>query len=183
MTKKVKVESAMLAALALVAGAVWYYYRFPAGVAARAGALAVASYKPMSVENSKIHWERLREAQETEYKTAGRDIFSVVLPPIPAPAPFHAPEPGDKDYIPPPPPPPPPPPKFPLKYFGYGAVSEGVARRAFLTDGDAVFVVAEGDTVMGRYRIVKINHLSLEFEEIASGRRGTARLEDQGPAS
>jgi len=183
MTKKAKVERGMLAVLVLVAGAVWYYYRFPPRVSARVEALAVANYKPMGVENSKIHWERLSEAQETEYKTAGRDIFAVELPPIPAPAPFHLPEPGDKDYTPPPPPPPPPPPKLPLKFFGVGAEPEGVGRRAFLSDGEAVFVVAEGDTVLGRYRIVRINHLNLEFEEIGSGRRGTAALEDQGPGS
>ncbi len=182
MTKKGKIESGTLAALVLIAGAIWYYYRFPGGVSARAGALAMVDYKPMGVENSKIHWERLAEAQQTEYKNSERDIFSVVLPPIPAPAPFHPPEPGDKDYTPPPPPPPPPPPKFPLKYFGYGTVPEGLERRAFLTDGDAVYVVAEGDTVLGRYRIVRISHASLEFEEIASKRHGTATLEDQGPA-
>jgi len=45
-----------------------------------------------------------------------------------------------------------------------------------------VYVVAEGDTVLGRYRIVKINRVNLEFEELGSGRRGTTVLEDQGPA-
>jgi hypothetical protein len=184
MTKKSKIESGTLAVLVLIAGAVWYYHRYPGGMSARAGALAIIDYKPMGVENSKIHWERLTEAQQTEYKNSERDIFSVVLPPIPAPAPFHAPQPGDKDYTPPPPPPPPPappPPKLPLKYFGYGTVPEGEERRAFLTDGDAVYVVAEGDTVLGRYRVVKIGRVSLEFEEIGTKRRGTATLEDQGP--
>src|SRR5271167_204070 len=121
MTKKSKVESGLLTLLLLVAGAIWFFYRFPARVSARMGTLAAANYKPMGVENPKIHWERLSEAQQTEYKTTGRDIFAVVLPPIPAPQPFRAPEP----VAPPPPPPPPPPPKLPLKFFGCGAVSEG----------------------------------------------------------
>ena len=68
-----------------------------------------------------------------------------------------------------------------MKYFGEGKAQSGSGRRAFLTDGDAVYVVGEGDTVLGRYRIIRINHLSVEFEEIASGRHGTAKLEDEGP--
>ena len=181
MTRKTKVESGTLVVLVLVAGAVWLFYRLPANGSARTGALAATKYKPMGVENSTIHWGRLNEAQQTEYTTTGRDIFTVELPPIPAPQPFHTPEPGENDYVPPPPPPPPPPPKLSLKFFGSGTVPEGEGRRAFLTDGDAVFVVAEGDIVLGRYRIVRISHVSLEFEEIGSGRHGTAALEDQGP--
>jgi hypothetical protein len=181
MTRKVKVESGLLTGLLLMSGMLWFVYRFPTGVSARSANLAIGSYKPMGVENSEIHWERLSEAQREEYKTTRRDIFAVELPPIPVPEPFHAPEPGDQDYTPPPPPPPPPPPKLSLKFFGYGTVPEASGRRAFLADGENVYVVAEGDTVLGHYRIVKINHISLEFEEIASGRHGTAALEDPGP--
>ena len=57
------------------------------------------------------------------------------------------------------------------------------ARRAFLEDGDEVYIVNEGDTLMGRYKILKINNASLEFEEVGSGRRGQKMLEDQGPAA
>jgi hypothetical protein len=45
-----------------------------------------------------------------------------------------------------------------------------------------VFVVAEGDTVMGHYRITKITNASLDFEEIGSGRRASKALEDQDPS-
>src|SRR5215472_6687777 len=71
--------------------------------------------------------------------------------------------------------------QLPLKYYGFGQ-EPGAGRRAFLADGDAVYIVAEGDVVLGRYRIIKINNRSLEFEEIGSGRHGTARLEDPGTA-
>jgi len=56
-----------------------------------------------------------------------------------------------------------------------------VTRRAFLADGDDVYIVAEGDTLLGRYRIIKVNNSNLEFEEISSGRRNTVALsqEDQ----
>jgi|SRR5215472_992662 len=179
MKKKRNAEIAVLVTLTLAGALLWYYYIRPPAQAARAQTVA-ASYKPMRVENPQIHWERLEEAQNTEYKPSPRDIFSRDLPP-PPPKPVHVPGPGDNDYVAPPPPPPPPPPQLPLKYFGEGQAQAGAGRRAFLSDGDAVFVVAEGDIVLGRYRIVKINHTNLEFEEISSGRHGTARLEDQGP--
>jgi Tfp pilus assembly protein PilP len=82
----------------------------------------------------------------------------------------------------PPPPPPPPPPRLPLKYFGYGALESGPGRRAFLTDGDAVYIVAEGDTVLGRFRIIRITHSSLEFEELVTSRRGVTVLEEERSA-
>ena len=73
-----------------------------------------------------------------------------------------------------------------LKFFGYGTVPNGTARRAFFEDGDDVFIFSEGESVLGRYRILKINNTNLEFEELATGRRGTTPLmEDQagqGPA-
>jgi hypothetical protein len=177
--KKRNAEIAVLAMLILAGLSLWYYYGRPPAQAARVSTVA-ANYRPINVENLQIHWERLQETQNTVYKPSPRDIFSRELPP-PPPKPVHVPGPGDTGYIAPPPPPPPPPPQLPLKYFGEGKAQSGSGRCAFLTDGDAVHVVFEGDTVLGRYRILKINHLSLEFEEIGSGRHGTAKLEDEGP--
>jgi hypothetical protein len=71
--------------------------------------------------------------------------------------------------------------KLPLKFYGFGQAEPGAGRRAFLADGDAVYIVGEGDVVLARYRITKINNTTLEFEEISSGRHGTARLEDNDP--
>jgi hypothetical protein len=68
-----------------------------------------------------------------------------------------------------------------VKFFGYGAAPVGKARLAFFTDGDEVYIVSEGEILMGRYRILKIGNASLEFEEISTGRRGSAALEEQGP--
>jgi hypothetical protein len=81
-----------------------------------------------------------------------------------------------------PPPPPPPtraflPPN--LKYFGYGTVPNGTPRRAFFTDGEDEFIVSEGDTLLGRYRILKIGNSNVEFLEISSGLPGTTPLEEQ----
>jgi hypothetical protein len=85
-------------------------------------------------------------------------------------------------------PPPPPPPALPanLKFFGYGTIPNGTAKRAFLSDGDQIFIVGEGDTLLGKFRVLKIGNANLDFEEIASGRRGTTSLTDEpiaAPAS
>src|SRR2546423_4812632 len=48
------------------------------------------------------------------------------------------------------------------------------------TDGEEVYVVAEGELLLNRFRILKVGNANLEFEEVSSGRRGTALLEEQG---
>jgi hypothetical protein len=180
MSKKTSIQSGALAVLVLVAGTLWYRNGSSAGASdgqTRPG----ASYRPMSVENPQIHWERLTDLQEAEDKTTGRDIFNWQLPaPPPPPPPVHIAGPGDADYI-APPPPPPPPPQLPLKFFGIGTDSKGSSRRAFLTNGSEVFIVAEGETVLGHFRVIRITTVNLEFEEIGSGRRASKALEDQGP--
>jgi hypothetical protein len=178
MKKKARFEVMILVTLALAAGLIWFfdYYSPAAGTPA---AILAAGYTPLAVENSQIHWGRLEETKATEYKPGPRDIFNSSLPP-PPPVEVRIPKLGDNDYV-APVIPPPPPLQLPLKYFGYGTVESGTERRAFLTDSDTVFIVGEGDNILGRYRVIRITRTNLEFEEIATGRRGTASLEDQGP--
>jgi hypothetical protein len=181
MTRKTSIQSAALAVLLMVAAVLLYRNGNSAGASDR-DVKSGAGYKPMSVDNPQIHWDRLTESQEAEYKSTGRDIFNWQLPAPPPPPVVHIPQPGDADYI-APPVPPPPPPKLPLKYFGFGMDSKGTARRAFLTDGNEVFIVAEGDTVLGHFRVIKITNARLEFEEIGTGRRASKSLEDQTPGT
>ncbi len=63
-----------------------------------------------------------------------------------------------------------------MKFFGYGTMPNGTSRRAFLTDGDEVYIVGEGDTLLGKFRVMKIGNANLDFEEIASGRRGSTHF-------
>jgi hypothetical protein len=176
MKKKVSFEIGALVVLVLIAVIVFYFNGNTVARTAGATALA-ANYKPMGVENPQIHWDRLTATQETEYGTTGRDIFNWQLPPPPSAPATYVPAPIEDFKL-----PEPPPPKLALKYFGYGTVPNGSGRRAFLTDGDVVFVVAEGDTVLGRYRIIKITSVNLEFEEIGTGRRASNNIEDKEPA-
>lgn len=181
MNQKTSIQTGVLAVLVLIAAGLWYRTGNSAG-ASDSEVKPGAIYRPMSVENPRIHWDRLTDAQETKYQSTGRDIFNWQLPAPPPPPPVHIPQPGDADFV-VPVPPPPPPPKLPLKFFGIGTDSKGSVRRAFLTDGEEVFIVAEGEIVFGHFRVLRIKDTSLEFEEIGSGRRASKPLEEQAPGT
>ena len=70
-----------------------------------------------------------------------------------------------------------------MKFFGYGTVPNGTARVAFFSDGEEVYVVREGELLLKRFRILRIGNANLEYEELSSGLRGTANLEEQAAPS
>ena len=181
---KKKKQLAVLAVLLLILVVVGYFY-FDGNkpvVTADAGS-AFQNYHLLAVDNLSLHTGPVGNARKTEYKSSGRNIFSRELPPPPAPARPTVPKPGDPNYQPPVPIVPPvrtvagP---LPVKFFGYGTVPNGTARLAFFNDGDDVYIVKEGELLMNRFRILKIGNTNLDYEEVSSGLRGTAILEDQG---
>jgi hypothetical protein len=168
----------MLVALLAVAGNVWYWFYFREKTVAPSGTVSVAqSYQLLSVENPAIRWHEVENARKTEYKSNGRNIFSAIAPPPPQPKNLV---PDPKIPIVPPTPEPPRVAPLPVKFFGYGTVPNGTVRRAFFTDGEDVYIVSEGELLMNRFRIIKVGNASLDYEEVSSGLRGTANLEDQG---
>jgi hypothetical protein len=178
-----KTKGIILAGLIAVAAFVWYIERRSDSVVTATAQYGELPYKPLPVENPALQREKQQASRNTEYKGAGRDLFSEMAPPpvVAQKEERHTPQ-G------PVPLPPPPPPSLPgnVKFFGYGTVPNGTAKRAFLSDGDQIFIVAEGDTLLGKYRVVKIGNANLDFEEIASGRRGSAVLSEEpvvAPAS
>lgn len=176
---KQKREMVILAALIVVAVIVWYFQRQPPGGTPVTSASG-EKYQLLAVDNPGLHWSQLKAAQNTEYQSTGRNIFSMVAtpPPVVTPPPTVEPT-GPKIEV---PPPPPPPPTLPVKFFGFGTAPNNTTRRAFLTDGEDVYIVGEGEVLLNRFRILKIGNASIEYEEISSGRRNTAPLEEQ-PAS
>jgi hypothetical protein len=178
---KQKNQLALLGGLIVFMAVVWYLNRSKPEVVA-GNATAFQNYQLLAVENPQLHREKMEAAQETEYHSLGRNPFSEIAPPPPETqvkrTAVHVPQ-G------PMPPPPPPPPALPgnMKFFGYGTVPNGTSRRAFLSDGDDVYIVAEGDTLLGRFRIVRVTNANLEFEEISTGRRATVALaqDEQAP--
>ncbi len=72
---------------------------------------------------------------------------------------------------------PPPPPPITLKYYGYTAQRSDGRKRAFFSEGDCsanasptapqcdIFIAAEGDLILKRYKVIRINPGSAEVED------------------
>lgn len=137
-------------------------------------------FAPVSVDNPALRMDILKRFLSLEYKGTHRNIFSAAPPAPPPPPEVKAPE-----VVPPPPPPPagPPPLTLDAKYFGYASDYQGNHRRAFFAtaNNEDVFIVGEGDTFLGRFRVVRLTNTVADVEEISSGRRARLNLEEPGP--
>jgi hypothetical protein len=173
-----KNQMILLATLVLIMTVVWYFNRTTVSVAP-GNLTAVQNYQLLAVENPQLHRDKMEAAEKTEYHSLGRNPFSEIAPQKNPTVPIKAPQPHGP--VGPPVLPPPPPPSLPpnMKFFGYGTIPNGTLRRAFLSDGDEVYIVGEGDTLLGRFRIVKISNANLEFEEIATGRHATVTMQEE----
>jgi hypothetical protein len=109
-----------------------------------------------------LHPEIMRQAESLEYTGRGRNIFSQFSAPPVIPKPIAPIRQASADTGPPPPPPPPP---INLGFYGYAAEKTG-QKQVFLLKGDDIFIASEGDVVDRRYRVVKINPVSVQVEDI-----------------
>ena len=177
---KQKKQLVVLVVLLLIAGFIWFVYFDHDKPIVTADAIPTPqNYTPIGVDNPQLHNDAVEKARKTEYKSAGRNIFSRQLPPPSEP--IH-PKPDVTHPIAPPVPVVPPTPTvapLPVKFFGYGTVPNSVSRRAFFTDGEEIYIVAEGEILLNRFRILRIGNANLEYEEVSTGLRGTAILEEQ----
>jgi len=172
---KQRTKIALLAVLMLIGAGIFYLDSKGTSFSSKDSVFTAKSYPPLPIENPELQRWKLETSRRTEYKSSGRDLFSEVLPPPPVQKVERAPGPVPQAPV------EPPPPTLPanMKYFGYGTVPNGTSKRAFLSDGEEVYIVGEGDTLLGRFRILRIGNASLEFEELGSGRRNSASLDEQ----
>ncbi len=126
-----------------------------------------------------LHMEAMLVTESLVYNGNGRNIFAPssaeVIAEIPKPI-----APPRQVVAPPPvvaqgPPPPPPPPPINLKFFGTATAANG-ARRAFLLNGDDVFVASAGDVVQRRYKIISVDARSILVEDLPNNNRQTLPL-------
>ena len=180
---KQRKELAVLIVLLAIAGSIWYWFFFRQKTLVPAGSVtATQNYRLLPIANPAPHTDRREAARRAVYKSNGRNPFSSIAPSPPSQTPGKVV--AKKEPSGPPIELPPPPPEIPanMHFYGYGTVPNGTSRRAFFTDGEDVFIVSEGEVFLNRFRILKINNASLDFEEVSSGRHGTKILEEQ-PAS
>lgn len=73
------------------------------------------------------------------------------------------------------PPPPPPPPPITLKFFGF-ANKPGETKKVFLSQGEDIFIAAEGDIVDRRYRVLHISPTAVDVEDVINNNRQSLPL-------
>ena len=147
---------------------------------------------PMSIDPT-LRIDVLAKIQRVNVEGVHRNLFDFgVAPPPPVEEAKKGPG-GKKPAIPNPivdaqanlnaqlvqPPPPPPPPKIPWKFYGFLAgQGKGAGKQAFFLDGDDIHVVAEGDVVKKRFKIVKIGVNSVVVEDLDFHNQQTLPLEE-----
>jgi len=117
-----------------------------------------------------------------------RSLFEFYTPPPPPPPPVPKPQP----IVPKPteaelkaaeakkgPPPPPPPPPIPLKFYGYSGALRSNVRRAFFLSGEDIIQAGENETLLNRYKIIRIGVNSAVVEDIIAKNQQTLPLADE----
>jgi hypothetical protein len=131
-------------------------------------------FQPLMVDDPRLRVDLLDRIHKQEYTGTHRDIFSLEAPPPPVPKPDsnNPPRPSGPVV-----PTGPPPLEIPATFFGYMSNPQSGRKQAFFANGDDVFIVAEGETLLSRFRVVKIGNNTVDVEEVSSGRHATLTME------
>lgn len=116
-----------------------------------------------------LHYGWLKISEDTVYTGKGRNIFQAQVD-IPKPVRPVTPPPVQPVQTGPPPPPP-----INLKFFGF-ANKPGESKKVFLSQGEDVFIAAEGDIVDRRYKVLHISSGAVEVEDVLTNNRQSIPL-------
>jgi hypothetical protein len=130
-----------------------------------------ANPAPRSLDPT-LRYDWLKASEDTKYEGTGRNIF---LAQAEIPTPVAPADPDKDDNADKGPPPPPPPPPINLKFFGF-ASKPGEAKKIFLSEGEDVFIAAEGEVVDRHYKVVRISPTSVEIEDVLNNNRQSIPL-------
>lgn len=178
------VPTKLVLLLALTAVCGWLIYRnfFDAGRSQPGGnpPVAQSSKTPQSGKANStasdldptLRLDLLEASREVRYEGTRRNIFQTYTPP---PPPVVAP-PTTPVVVQPPPVLAPPP--IPLKFYGVAQSHGNPAKKAFLTNGEEIFIGQEGEVVGRFYRIARIGASSIEMEDTRTQRRQQLPLEE-----
>ncbi len=121
-----------------------------------------------------LRLDLLEKTAQVQYQGSSRNIFQFYTPP---------PKPVTNPIVAPPQPTPqpvaPPPPAIPLKFYGMSSHPGTPVKKAFLTDGEEIYIGQEGDVVAKRYKIVRIGVNSLEWEDMQPHQHGQLPLVEE----
>jgi hypothetical protein len=121
----------------------------------------------------RLHLDWLANSENVKYEGKGTNIFrsaaeTIDIPKVKVP-PLTRQQQLAKANIPPPPPP------ITLKFFGISN-SRGERPKAFLSQGDDVWIAHEGDVVDRHYKIVRISPTAVEVEDLLNNNRQSIQL-------
>jgi len=139
------------------------------------------SFRRIAVENPALKLDLLNRLKKLQYEGSHRNIFSAVAAPpvsaVPPPPSAFAPQPVIQAV-----PNGPAPLVIPAMFYGFVTDARTGMRRAFFMEGENVYIIAVGETLLGRFRLVQIGNSSVEMEELSTGRRATLTMEEPNPA-
>jgi hypothetical protein len=129
------------------------------------------STAPRSLDPT-LRYDWLKASEDTKYEGTGRNIFlaQAEIPQPVAPAQTEAEKLAAQG-----PPQPPPPPPINLKFFGF-ASKPGEPKKIFLSEGEDVFIAAEGEVVNRHYKVLRISPTSVEIEDVLNNNRQSIPL-------
>ncbi len=140
----------------------------PATARSRSKKVSVA---PRSLDPT-LRYDWLKGSEDTKYEGTGRNIFMTQAE---IPTPITKPQTDEEKEAANQPPPPPPPPPINLKFFGF-ASKPGESKKIFLSEGEDVFIAAEGDVVNRHYKVLRISPTSVEIEDVLNNNRQSIPL-------
>src|SRR5580698_11258197 len=119
-----------------------------------------------------LRYDWLKASEDTKYEGTGRNIFmtQAEIPQPIAPVKTDAEKAAENG-----PPQPPPPPPINLKFFGF-ANKRGEPKKVFLSEGEDVFIAAEGEVVDRHYKVLRISPTSVEIEDVLNNNRQSIPL-------
>jgi hypothetical protein len=176
-----------LAILGAIAVAIVAYEFWPSSTAAPATAQATATAaKPGTRRTASgklvpvveprldptLDLNLLSQSEEIKYAGNGRNIFVAGSVPIEKPK-ANGTDKQDAGLRPPPTIQPPPP--ITLKFFGF-ANRPGETKKVFLSQGEDIFIAAEGDIVDRRYRVLHISPIAVDVEDVLNNNRQSLPL-------
>ena len=120
-----------------------------------------------------LRLDLLEKSRKVKYEGSSRNIFQFYSPPPPKPVASPL---LPASSIKPSPSPSSPPLNIPLKFYGVASRPGSPQKKAFLTEGDDIYVGQEGDIIDKNYKITRIGVNSIELEDTRTKQRGQLPL-------
>ena len=123
------------------------------------------SREQLAVLDPTLRLDLLGKSREVKYQGTSRNIFQFYTPPPPAPvAPAPTPATAGQSAS-------APAANIPWKFYGIAVRPDTAEKKAFLTNGEEIFIGQEGDLIAKQYKILRIGVNTIELEDTRSRQR------------